>query len=225
MKLIHKDFDFNYDFKENKQGLLVVESPCLFRYFVIDILEGNEGKFVLSENNVVVDISKNLLCVIDYFNISINERKILTKLNEIIKNEVLNSELFAEASKLCGKIEKFSDEICKTLDYSLEYNKKPDITSLIKYLDLKFIESSINRLECLVDYLKINSEILGIRVFLFVNLMSYFNAYEISKLLEFTNYNKINILLLENKMPETITGFDMVYILDKDCCQISLNDL
>lgn len=225
MKLVHKDFDFVFDFKENKQGLLVVESPCLFCKFVEELLISDDSKFVLSENNSVIEAKKNLTCLVDFFNVNLNERKILTKLNELIKNEVLNSELMLEGNELCAKIEILADKISNDMDFVLEYNKDIDLSNLIKFMDFKLVQEQGNLLEHLMDYIKIYSEILKIKLFVFVNFMSYFDEYQTEKLIEFANYQKLNLLFVENKMPENLKIFQIAYVLDKDCCQISLNDV
>lgn len=225
MRLMHKDFEFSFEFKENKQGLLVVESPRLLREFIQSFKEGEEGRFVLSDNNTLLDIKKNVAFIIDYFNISLNERKIITKLNEIIKEEVLNSELFLECNELCQELENFSEKICQNIDYILDYNKKIDTGSLLKFLNFQFQEEQVDIIEQIVDYLKINAELLGVRLFVFVNLMSYFEKYEVDKILEYANYQKINVLLLENKLIKEREGFSEIYVIDEDCCQICLNEI
>lgn len=225
MKLVHKDFDFVFQLKENKQGLLVVESPCLFRELVKDLFGNEDTRFVLSENNSVIDIKKNSVCVVDFFNVSLNERKILSKLNEIIKNEVLNSELLLKCNDLCGKIEAFAVEVSQNMDFALEYNKNMDLSALIKFIDFRFKQEQVDIMEQLVDYMKINSEVLKINLFLFVNLMSYFNENEVNKIIEFVNYQKMNVLMIENKVPDNLDNFQIVYVLDKDCCQICLKDV
>lgn len=225
MRLVHKDFEFRFEFKENKQGLLIVENPCLLREFIQNFRLGDEGRFVLSDNNELLQIDKNLAYIIDFFNINLNERKILTKLNEIIKNEILNSELFLECNELCCKLETLSEQICLNIDYTINYTNDINTGTLIKFLNFKFKDDEVNILERLIDYLKINAELLKIKLFVFVNAMSYFNEYEIDKILEFVNYQKMNILFIENKLPEKIDGFGQIYIIDKDYCQICLKDV
>ena len=56
-----------------------------------------------------------------------------------------------------------------------------------------------------------------------MHLLSYLDEYEIEKLYEFTQYQKVIILLLESQQPNDIKKFNSVIIIDKNCCEIELN--
>ena len=68
-----------------------------------------------------------------------------------------------------------------------------------------------------------NRLLLGIEYFIFVNLNTFFNSYEIEKIYEFAEYNKINIFLVESIQPDSIEKYTQVKIIDKDNCEISLD--
>ena len=53
-----------------------------------------------------------------------------------------------------------------------------------------------------------------------MNLLSYLTTYEIEKLYEYVNYQKIHVLLLESRQPEELERFSNVVIIDKDACEI-----
>lgn len=225
MKLVHKNFDFIFDFCENEHGLLVIESPCLFRKLVDEAYIGNLCDFVLSEQGVILDIKKNMACVVDFFNISINERRLLNKLNEIINCEILNSQLYIKCNEMCEMLKMLADNICEQVDYFIEPGKKMDIPALIKFFDFNFQDENTDILSHLTDYVKINADMLKIKLFVFVNAYSYFDLYEIKKMLEYMNYLKVNALFVENKMPENVDEYKCAYVLDKDACIICLNSV
>ena len=80
----------------------------------------------------------------------------------------------------------------------------------------------MDTLERIIDYIKIHSEFVKTKCFVFVNLLSYLTEYEIEKLYEFCHYEKIFIILIEDKQPENINIFSQVYLIDKDYCEVSL---
>ena len=56
----------------------VIESPEYFSEYVMELagqVEGKEGRFVLSDNEKEVDISKNVELIFNIFALDINERK------------------------------------------------------------------------------------------------------------------------------------------------------
>ena len=80
----------------------------------------------------------------------------------------------------------------------------------------------MDTLERIIDYIKIHSEFVKTKCFVFVNLLSYLTEYEIEKLYEFCHYEKIFIIFIEDKQPENINIFSQVYLIDKDYCEVSL---
>ena len=56
----------------------VIESPEYFSEYVMELagqVEGKEGRFVLSDNEKEVDISKNVELIFNIFALDINEKK------------------------------------------------------------------------------------------------------------------------------------------------------
>jgi CRISPR type II-A-associated protein Csn2 len=98
-----------------------------------------------------------------------------------------------------------------------------DVQNLLKFMNIRFAEYQDSMLEKITDYIKVVHDLLGINLFVFTHLLSCLNGYEIEKLYEYAQYQKINILLIESQQPEYIDFFNLVIILDKDCCEIDLN--
>ena len=78
----------------------VIESPEYFSEYVMELagqVEGKEGRFVLSDNEKEVDISKNVELIFNIFALDINERKLISKLYmelEKHRQEILRKLIF-----------------------------------------------------------------------------------------------------------------------------------
>ena len=83
MKLVCASFGLEMELLENYVTVLVVENAGYLTEIVSSLKkqsDGEEGIFVLVENDKIEKIDKKLALVIDPFSISVNERKIINKL-------------------------------------------------------------------------------------------------------------------------------------------------
>lgn len=226
MRFLHKDYQFLFELSENSRGLLVVEQPKLFREMIKELVceeEIEDERFVVSENNQPLKLKEKVCCVINPFTLSLNEKKILNRLYEYLKKEIGASELLLESNKIYAELEQYALKIFQIADWELVYSEKSEISNLLKFLDIRFSENQTELIEKIVDYIKGANELLGIKCFVFVHLLGYLNDYEIKKVYEFAEYQKVNILLLESEEPSNIKEFSPVVIIDKDGCEISIN--
>ena len=226
MKLLHKDFNFVFHFKENKSNLLVVEQPAIFLKFVSELTEcenEDESGFVLSENDEILKKKDKLVCVINPLSISLNERILLSKLGEMLKREILSTELLIEGNQILSILENYMLNVVHSMEWNLIYSDKMDIQSLLKIAEIHFEDTYETLVEKILDYMEVSRGLLDIKCFVFVHLLSYLTEYEIEKFYEYVYYQKINVLLLENRQPNVINTFSDIIIIDKDSCEISLN--
>ena len=226
MKLLHKDFNFAFHFKENMRSLLVIEQPTIFLKIVRELTEcenEEESRFVLSENDEILKKKEKLVCVINPLSISLNERKLLSRLGEMLKREILSTELLIEGNQILSDLESYILKVVRDMEWNLKCSDKMDIQSLLKIAEIRFEDTQETLVEKIIDYMKVSQELLGIRCFVFVHLLSYLTEYETEKFYEYVYYQKMNVLLLENRQPDIINRFSNVIIIDKDTCEINSN--
>lgn len=226
MKFVHKEYHFLFELNENSKNLLIIENPTIFSGFIQELMQGiggDECKFVLSQNDKPIKIQNCMSCIINPFVLSLNERKLLSKLHEILKREIQSSELLLENNEIYSMIDKFGTHIARISDWELEYSDKYEVQNLLKFMDVKFAEISDTLVEKITQYIQVNHELLGIQCFVFINLLSYINRYEVGKLYEYIQYKKINIILFECKQPYNINDYNQVVVIDEDGCEINFN--
>ena len=222
MKIAHIDYQFIIELNENDKFLLIVENPKAFRNIICDTnIESGESPIIFSENSNIIDIGE-IECIIDIFNLSLNNRKALNKLYDFLKKEISSTELLLQNNEIYNIMCAYANSLQNIVDFNLDWINDFDILSLLKFINIKFKDDNLDTLERIIDYIKIHSEFVKTKCFVFVNLLSYLTEYEIEKLYEFCHYEKIFIILIEDKQPENINIFSQVYLIDKDYCEVSL---
>lgn len=226
MRITHIDYNFIYELKENDRGILIVENAMLFRKIIDEMrrsIVDKEEIFIFSENNKIIKPWDMVDLVINPIELEINTKKVLTRLYEKIREEINLSELLVENNEICQNIEKYFLHIVDNIDVELTYKDKIDVTDILKMLDVKILEKYDDQTEKLIEYIRVNYELMNIKSFIFVGLHTFFNEYEIEKIYEFAEYNKVNIFLIENRQPEKMSNYTQVKIIDKDGCEISFD--
>ncbi len=226
MRLRHKDFKFIFEFRENGKPLLVIENPTIFSDFIKELYQPDivgDSRFVLSENESPLVMEEHLRCIVNPLDVSLNERRLLGKLYEKLKREIMSSELLLENNNVLACLEEYAMRIIQSMDLELTYSDKIDVQSILKLLDIRFEDRQGALLDRIVSYVEVMHQLLGIRCFVFVHLLSYLTEYELEKLYEYFQYHKLYVLLMESSQPSDLNCFSNVVIIDKDICEIALH--
>ena len=224
MKLVHQDYSFQIEFEENVVQKLIIESPHTLSSFLVELkrqINGKEGKWVLSQEGEVLEISDHMELIIDLFDLQINQRKILKKLYDQIIQEINSTELLIEWTQLNSAWESMLNKATLNLEYNLEY-ESCDIRSFLKMMNVQFKEEEKGYFEYLLEYLQLQSEVRNIRIFCIVNCTSFLTEEEIAFLYEHACYKKLFLILLETKNISVNSEIEKTVIIDSDCCIINL---
>ena len=82
MKLVHPDLGYTIVFAENQVNVVTVENKPFFTKLLQGLLlqcSGEDGGFVLSEDNRELKIAETCDLIIDPLTLDINNKKILNK--------------------------------------------------------------------------------------------------------------------------------------------------
>ena len=223
MKLVYPDYSYQIKFIEGKVNVVVIENASEFRHLIQELLiqiDGNDGRFVLSNDEEILKISSNIQCIIDPFSLELNNKKILDKIYTSCRQEILDSDLFLQQVQLFSDIKRFVENVIGKIDYSLCYTEEIDIKSILKLVNLKLIDENSGFLEKIVDYIKLNHTLLGNKIFFFIGLRSFLSENELGLLYKMACYNKIFLVLVEAHDFDNKSDYEKKYIIDKDCCEI-----
>ena len=223
MKLVHPDYSFQLEFIEGRAIELVIENPKVFTGFINELLfqlEGEEGRFVLSHEYDVIEISQKLECIINPFDLDANKKKIINKLYALIKQEVIMSELMVEMGEVYHKFIEIINKIEGTVDYPLSYREDVDINNFLKFMDVKLQIDEGSVLEKIVDYTKILHQLMRYDIIVLVNIQSYLSHKELEELLKYACYEEIHFLFIESIDRGNTNDNIKKVIIDKDLCEI-----
>lgn len=229
MKLVHPDFFFPIELSEIEIPVLILEDPSCFRKFVWEIrkqVAGGEGQWVFSENNKPLKMAKTCELILDPFALDVNQRKILTSLYDRVEKNVSCSELLLSWNKAESYFQNMTEELLSTVDeFPLIYRNDISIKEFLKFIDVRFEESTKDILEYMIDYMRMSSEVAGTRLFVLCNLKPFFDSQELGYLYEQALYHKFCLLLVEGYVPDRKEEREKWWIVDKDNCVIMPTDV
>ena len=210
MKLVYTELEQQLVFQENKVNVLVIEQKELFRRMIQELdkqISGEEGGFVLSDNNKTMKIDKEICLILNPFALDINSRKALTGLYNELGKLGLNEENYLKTCSLKGQIAEYIYDLLNQVDYALKFQDDFNLQSMFKALEVEFEAGEGNFLEGLVYLLT------------FVNLKTYLMSEELHEFYKEAFYRKIQLLLLENNIGDELAE-EAVSIVDADLCLI-----
>ena len=221
MKLLHEDLKQEIVFKEGYINVWVIESKALLNRFVRELMsqfDEHEGGFVLYDGRELLRIKDTVNIITDYFSISPNNKKMKGKIIKILE-EIAEGEMLCATQELKSRIQQYLEFLIERTDLNLEYDNAFSVNGLLKLLDVRAEENYGNLLENICAYLKLTVSLLPDQLFVFVNLKQYLDASDIDALYKFVEYEKINVLLIENIITERRDN-EKYLILDRDFCVI-----
>ena len=222
MKLIHFGLsgillDEGIDFTE-----WIIESPESFSGYVLELstqIDGNEGQFVLSDKNKELDLAKKAELIFNPFTVDINERKILNKLYMELSDLSKEEEMYIKTVELLRHLQEYMLELEQCTEYILEFDQETDMSALLKAVNIHYETRDMDFMERLVQYMKVLAVVVGIKVFMFVNLRSYLTDHQMQEVMKEMKYQNIKGLFIESQQRSCMEGVKQ-YIIDVDRCEI-----
>lgn len=200
----------------------IIESPDYFSKFLDELwkqCENGIGHYVLSDNEKELDIRKNIELIFHPFTIDLNDKRILGKLYVELEQLAHSEQFFVRTQEMTQYILEYVLELEQRTDYILQTENELDLTMLLKSLSVKYEIMEESYLEKLVQYIKITSQLLKKKLYVFVNIRSYLTDEKMNLLIKEMMYQEIHILFIENQERSCLEG-GIRYIIDADGCEI-----
>lgn len=225
MKLTMPSYGVELLLKENCINLLVIENRRVFSEAVGNLWRqsktGEEGLFVLSDKEKIYDISKNLECIINPFAVDCNDKKIVTKILQQLKEECLDF-YYGETVEMRMRLISFAEKITSNVHNDIEFDYNFDLVNILKAMGLRVGNNQDSQLGLVIEYISLLHSFCGINIFVFVNIKNYLTHEEIQELYNASFLKKIHLILLESEIKEPIDS-ENAWLIDDDSCIISLN--
>ena len=199
MKLKINGFDNEIIFNDENINILEIKDSKCFTHIIkilnekINGIESNEI-FLLDNNENELNMGKEMYMIFDLFNIDYNSKKIISKIYEIISENIKKNqdhEIENETIKLRNYIIQEINE----LPFEFVMKRELEISEILKLYNLKIdpinYASILERAELLIDII---STLQIAKILVLPNLKTYLSEDELYK---YSLYNNVKLLLIE----------------------------
>ena len=203
MKLAYVDMENVIELDYRKATEWIIESPALFQKYVHLLnlqVEGEEGGFVLSDDDIILDISKYVEIVVNPFALDFEDRRIQKKLYLQLQKTAYGEEMFIDTQKLNADLQSYIFRLESICGYDIEIDTAMDVQQLFKALGVKMEGGEYDFSEKLAQYMKLMSELMGKKVLVFINIRSYLENEQIQELIK--NANALVTYMEQNILPD-----------------------
>ena len=224
MKIINKNWQRKIEIEDNIIYTLVFENKKYYRENIIELInqhKGNEGSYILSNDNKEISFDKNSYIITDIFNIDINNKKVLSKIYSSLLKEIVED--ISSYNELSTNIRVYFEKLIFNSSLEIDQSEEIDMSSLLKLGDFRVHVENDDILEKFVKFLKVLTELCGCKIIFVVGLHTVFTQDEIIEIYKEVCLNKINIINIEYQQFNNLSTEnyrEIVYIFDKDNCEI-----
>lgn len=193
---------------DNKCFSIQIENKKLYQSILSECINETEEKqlILIDDKNNCCEIEKNILFISDPYNEEINNKKILTKIYEMISKSINeNIELTTEMDKNLYKIREII--INEANEFPIEFEalddiKISDILTLFRLkIDTKSYITIIDRINLIIEIMSIINYNL---IICFFNLKSVLEKEQIIEIEKYALYHDIKLLLIDANLYDNI---------------------
>lgn len=222
MKLTHTELEKQLVFETGKAVEWIIESPASFSKYVRDlyeIMQDNEGKFTLSDEDEIIDFQKYAELIIDPFLLDFHNRQIQKKLYAELQNLAVGSEFYLQTQELKSQFLKYFIDLEYASGYDLEIADEIDLPAIFKAVGIQLDGGNEETLfERIAIYIKIMAELLKKKLVILVNSRSYLTSDQIDQIAELYMYSEVGLLLIENVQRDFSKKRNYCIIDCDECC-------
>lgn len=222
MKLTHAELEKQLVFETGKAVEWIIESSASFSKYIRDlyeIMQDNEGKFTLSDEDEIIDFQKYAELIIDPFLLDFHNRQIQKKLYAELQNLAVGSEFYLQTQELKSQIQKYFIDLEYASGYDLEIADEIDLPAIFKAVGIQLDSGNEETLfERIAVYIKIMAELLKKKLVILVNSRSYLTSDQIDQIAELCMYSEVGLLLIENVQRDFSKKRNYCIINCDECC-------
>ncbi len=177
------------------------------------------NEIIFSINDSTVDLEKYGLIIYNPFQISLNDKKIITAMYKELEKNCHNENNIALIQQIESKSFELFNNLLLDFDYTFEYNEEIDLIKLFSSFNLKFPEVEYsNYVELLTNYIKLNSTFNKSKIVVSFGTLSLLSKEELILFEKELAYNDIAMLDISYVGDRIIENKDLV--IDEDWCII-----
>lgn len=220
MILCHPQMENVMDFTETRIQSLVIESPTFFRTFLQDLYEqikGEEGLLLLSEQDRPIEIGNWVEIIDNFLNFDLNKKSLLNKIIGEMERISAGDTFFLKTADILQQIEKYTMDLAFSFDCDIVCGRC-SVSGLLKGIGVSVRDEYEDPLERLIDYMELVREFERDKLFVYVNLRSFFSDEEVDSFLRTALDHGYRILLVEAQSHKKLPLESRITV-DKDLCE------
>lgn len=220
MKLAYSDMGHVLRFDGGYVNELVIENKKMFFDMVNSMAmqsDGLHGDCVLSVSDKPVEFSKYADLTVQFAPFQVNRKSLLTKLYAALEKKALSSENYMKTGELLGELEKYVFQLSEDLPFEINCQKLA-IGPIIRALAPEIEESDKSALEKIFAYMEFVREFDRDKLFIMVNMRSYFSDEKMENFIESICLHDFKVLLLENFTSAKLK-YTKRFVVDADLCE------
>ena len=221
MKFIFPELSTPITFEEGCVSSLVVENASALRRLLEDLYtqqNGGSGFCVLSENDTPISISKFLDLTTSFVPFELNRKSLLNKILSAMEKTAQNETFFLKTQELLSHAENYMSDLSYDQICELEFDKL-SVGSLLKAFGIRIYEEEQTTLLKILNYMELVREYDRDKLFVFLNLRSFFEDKEVELFCDSVLAHKFRVLLIEDHERPKLSC-EKRRILDADLCEI-----
>lgn len=222
MKLVNNRYKQHMEFDKYSAYYLIVENPKEYLKVVGELYNectnNVESDFILSDKGEILSISKNCLLLHNYFDLDVNNKKIINEINNRALNILSHNDYVEDIFKLNELFININDKIADAFDFELEYDSDLSYEKFIKMANFK-ISAQTTFLDRLLAYIKIYTSLKSTKLVVFVGLSAFLDKREIELVLRQLEYSELKCLFVEPVQKFKIENAGRI-LIDDDLCEI-----
>ena len=141
MKMVHSELSGEIISESAAFTEWTIESPKDFSEYLHELYcqyENGEGRFVLSQGDKIIELSKYLEIIVNPFTVEINSRKILNKLYIKLEKVSKEEQMYEETLELTAYIHEYLMRLEQQTNYILSFDDNLEIPALLKAVGICF---------------------------------------------------------------------------------------
>ncbi len=222
MNIVTDFFQCIIEILDDRPVSLIIENPSAYYKFVEDIynaINGGDTTIVLSEEGKIINSSKKMELITTFIPFEINEKRLLNKINGLLEDKAVSENKYIETMRLLTDIEGYMYDLSRDFPYNLDFSGI-SITSLIKMCGTVICDDSNSPIQRVLNYMEIVRDLLGDKLFIYVNMGAFFNVEEINMFIKTVSSHKFYVMMIDNYDYKYEKDLISKLIIDKDLCII-----
>lgn len=220
MKLAHPQMENVIELQSDRVSTLVIENRRFFSSMLRDIYrqtEGGSGPLVLSENMIELDMSKYADLTDSFLSFTLNRKPLLNKILSALEKQALSGEMFPQTAEILTGIERYIDELAHGFSCDIDTTKL-SVSAVLRMAGIYVRDDYDNHLERIIDYMELTREFDRDKLFIFVNMRSYFEDEELELFFETVLAHEYKLLLIDSHAAPLLKN-EKRLVIDEDLCE------